>query len=167
MYSPANLMLMVKVIIMVSDIGTELDPSFNFDRQIRPYIAEISAQQRFSVETLVDTAQAVRDAAESLIAMPHNVNETLRSISEGAVSIEIEKNSLQRIVGSLDRTSDKIVIGLVTAAIVVGSSLVLRVVDVQLPRYVSVLATIGYVGAVIVGFYAIYNVVVHGRRLQP
>lgn len=37
---PSSLMLMLKVIIMVMDIGDMLDPTFNFDRRIRPYWSE-------------------------------------------------------------------------------------------------------------------------------
>ena len=66
---------------------------------------------------------------------------------------------LHAIQATLDRTSDKILLGLVTAGIVVGSSLVLLASDVQLPNLVFYLAVIGYIVAIIVGFYAIYDAI--------
>ncbi|MFA7198438.1 MAG: AarF/ABC1/UbiB kinase family protein, partial [Methanoculleus sp.] len=105
-------------------------------------------------------------AAENLLAIPGNVNETLKTLSEGTVTIELENRDLTAIVGVIDRTSDKIIIGLVIAAIVVGSSLILRVADLPIPGYVSILATVGYVLAVILGFYAVYDAIRHSRTLR-
>ena len=163
---PSNLMLMMKVVVMVIDIGTRLDPSFNFDQRIRPYLARIIAQQRFSPETMAKTVWSLADAAEGLLAIPGNVNETLKTLSEGTVTIELEDTDLGKIVGVIDRTSDKLIVGLVVAAIVVGSSLVLRVADLPIPGYVTTLAVVGYVFAVLVGFYAVYNILRHGRVIR-
>ena len=163
---PSNLMLMMKVVVMVMDIGTRLDPSFNFDQRIRPYLARIIAQQRFSPETMAKTVWSLADAAEGLLAIPGNVNETLKTLSEGTVTIELEDTDLGKIVGVIDRTSDKLIVGLVVAAIVVGSSLVLRVADLPIPGYVTTLAVVGYVFAVLVGFYAVYNILRHGRIIR-
>jgi len=163
---PSNLMLMMKVVVMVIDIGIRLDPSFNFDQRIRPYLARIIAQQRFSPDTVADSVRSLAGAAEGLLAIPGNVNETLKTLSEGAVTIELEDSDLAKIVGVIDRTSDKLIVGLVVAAIVVGSSLVLRVADLPIPRYVTTLAVVGYVFAVLVGFYAVYNILRHGRIIR-
>ncbi|KLK88157.1 ubiquinone biosynthesis protein [Methanoculleus sediminis] len=163
---PSTLMLMMKVIVMVMDVGTRLDPAFNFDQRIRPYLLEIAAQQRLSPENVTGAVRSIVDAAEGLLAIPGNVNETLKTLSEGTVTLELENHDLDRIVGVIDRTSDKIIVGVVVAAIVVGSSLVLRIADIPVPGYVSVLATLGYVFAVIVGFYAVYNVLRYSRGLR-
>ncbi|MCK9307505.1 MAG: AarF/UbiB family protein [Methanoculleus sp.] len=163
---PSTLMLMMKVIVMVMDIGTRLDPQFNFDQQIRPYLIEIAAQQRLSPDNVTGAVRSLVDAAEGLLAIPGNVNETLKTLSEGTVTIELEHHDLNEIVGVIDRTSDKIIVGLVVAAVVVGSSLILRIADLPVPGYVSTLAVLGYVFAVIVGFYAVFSALRHGRTFK-
>ena len=163
---PSTLMLMMKVIVMVLDIGTRLDPSFNFEQKLRPHLMEIAAQQRLSSDNVTGAVRSLVGAAENLLAIPGNVNETLKTLSEGTVTIELESRDLTAIVGVIDRTSDKIIIGLVIAAIVVGSSLILRVADLPIPGYVSILATVGYVLAVILGFYAVYDAIRHSRTLR-
>ncbi|BBL68964.1 ABC1 kinase family protein [Methanoculleus chikugoensis] len=163
---PSTLMIMMKVIVMVMDIGTRLDPSFNFDQRVRPYLLDIAAAQRLSPDNVTGAVQSIIGAAEGLLAIPGNVNETLKTLSEGTVKLELEDHDLDEIVSVIDRTSDKIIVGVVVAAVVVGSSLVLRVADTPIPGYVSVLATLGYVFAVIVGFYAVYSVLRHSRGLR-
>nr|WP_303715045.1 AarF/UbiB family protein [Methanoculleus marisnigri] len=163
---PSTLMLMMKVIVMVMDIGTRLDPQFNFDQQIRPYLIEIAAQQRLSPDNVTGAVRSLVNAAEGLLAIPGNVNETLKTLSEGTVTIELENRDLNEIVDVIDRTSDKIIVGLVVAAVVVGSSLILRIADLPVPGYVTILATAGYVVAVIVGFYAVYSALRYSRGLR-
>lgn len=163
---PSSLMLMTKVIIMVMDIGTRLDPTFNFDQRIRPYLIEIATQQRLSPDNLTGAVRSFMGAAESLLAIPGNVNKALNTLSEGTVTIELENHDLAEIVNVVDRTSDKIIVALVVAAVVVGSSLILRVADLPIPEFVSLLATLGYIVAVIIGFYAIYSALRHGRTFQ-
>jgi ubiquinone biosynthesis protein len=163
---PSTLMLMMKVIVMVMDIGTRLDPQFNFDQQVRPYLIEIAAQQRLSPDNVTGAVRSLVNAAEGLLAIPGNVNETLKTLSEGTVTIELEHHDLNEIVGVIDRTSDKIIVGLVVAAVVVGSSLILRIADLPVPGYISTLAVLGYVFAVIVGFYAVFSALRHGRTFK-
>ena len=163
---PSTLMLMMKVIVMVMAIGVRLDPTFNFDRRIRPYLTEIAARQRLSPDNMTGAIRSLVSATENLLAIPGNVNETLKAFSEGTITVKLANRDLTAIVGVIDRTSDKIVVGLVVAAIVVGSSVVLRVADLPVPGYVSILATLGYVFAVLVGFYAVYRVLRYGHALR-
>lgn len=163
---PPTLMIMMKVIVMVMDIGTRLDPTFNFDQRIRPYLMEIATAQRLSPDNLAGALRSFLGAAEGLLAIPGNVNETLKTLSEGTVTIELENRDLAEIVGVVDRTGDKVIVGVVVGAIVVGSSLILRIAELPIPGYISVLATLGYVVAVIVGFYAVYSALRHGRSFR-
>ncbi|MDD3070636.1 MAG: AarF/UbiB family protein [Methanoculleus horonobensis] len=163
---PPTLMIMMKVIVMVMDIGTRLDPSFNFDQRIRPYLLEIATAQRLSPDNVTGAVQSVIGAAESLLAIPGNVNETLKTLSEGTVKIELEDHDLTEIVNVIDRTSDKIIVAVVVGAIVAGSSLVLRMDQVPIPEYLTLLATLGYAAAVVVGFYAVYSALRHSRGFR-
>lgn len=160
---PSNLMLIMKVVIMVMDIGNNLDPTFNFDKRVRPYLSRIIAQKRFSHEAITDVAQSFADAAEGLLTIPGNVNDALKTLSDGTVTIELEDTDLVELIGVVDRTSDKLIVGLVVASIVVGSSFILRVSDLPIPGYVIVVAIAGYMFAVLVGFYSVYDILKRSR----
>jgi ubiquinone biosynthesis protein len=61
----------------------------------------------------------------------------------------------------IDQTGDKVLIGLITAAIVVGSALILRNSPLPTP-IITAAAGIAFVVAVIIGFYAMYHMIRHG-----
>jgi ubiquinone biosynthesis protein len=83
----------------------------------------------------------------------------LRRLSTGTFKLEIVDTDIQKLQMALDKASDKLMIGLVVAALVVGSSLVLSAQPNELPKQISWLAIAGYTAAVLVGFYAIYHVI--------
>jgi ubiquinone biosynthesis protein len=98
--------------------------------------------------------------------MPRNLNLMLRRLSTGTVRIELVATDLQKLQMALDRASDKIMIGLVVAALVVGSSLVLLASPLNLPNEVMWIAILGYTAAVLCGFYAIYHVIFLKFRIE-
>ena len=66
---------------------------------------------------------------------------------------------LQKLQMALDKASDKLMIGLVVASLVVGSSLVLLRIPLSLPKEIFWIAILGYTSAVLCGFYAMYHVI--------
>ncbi len=156
---PTSLMLMLKVIVMILDIGIKLDPQFQFEKEVHPFLEHIIDRMNLPQHLIREASRSLLEATDGLFDLPRNVNQTLKRLSTGTVKVEIVENDIQKLQLSLDRLSDKLLIGLVTAAVVVGSSLVLLSSNLKLPDFVWVLAVLGYSAATIVGFYAIYHVI--------
>jgi ubiquinone biosynthesis protein len=159
MQVPENLMLMLKVIIMVLDVGVKLDPGFDFNERARPFVTHLGSGGSILNQLRYKAGHSLVEAADGLFDLPRNINKVLRTVSSGQIKLNMNDSDLHLIKVTLDRTSDKILLGLVTAGIVVGSSLVLLASDVTLPNLVFYLAVIGYIVAIIVGFYAIYDAI--------
>ena len=159
MQVPENLMLMLKVIIMVLDVGVKLDPGFDFTERARPFVTHLGSGESILNQLRYKAGHSLVEAADGLFDLPRNINKVLRTVSAGQIKLNMNDADLHAIQATLDRTSDKILLGLVTAGIVVGSSLVLLASDVKLPNLVFYLAVIGYIVAIIVGFYAIYDAI--------
>ena len=156
---PMSLMLLLKVFIMVLDIGIRLDPKFNFGKEVTPYLTKLADARNLSAAYFKRASVSLLDATDALFDMPRNLNLMLRRISSGTFTLEIEKTNIQKVQVALDKASDKIMIGLVVASLVVGSSLVLLTHPLSMPDYIYWVAIFGYTFAVLVGFYAIYHVI--------
>jgi ubiquinone biosynthesis protein len=156
---PTSLMLMLKVIVMILDIGIKLDPEFNFDKEVHPFLENITDRMNLPDHLIKQATRSLLEATDGLFDLPRNINQTLKKLSTGTVRVEIVETDILKLQESLDRLSDKLLIGFVTAAVVVGSSLVLLSSDLTLPNFVWLLAVVGYSAAMLVGFYAIYHVV--------
>jgi ubiquinone biosynthesis protein len=156
---PMTLMLLLKVFIMVLDIGIHLDPKFNFGKEITPYLTKLADARNLSAAYFKRASVSLLDAADALFDMPRNLNLMLRRISTGTFKLEIVETDIQKLQMSLDKASDKLMIGLVVASLVVGSSLILLSHPLSLPDYIYWVAIFGYTFAVLVGFYAVYHVI--------
>jgi len=163
---PMSLMLLLKVFVMVLDIGVRLDPKFNFSTEITPYLHKLADTDNLSAAYLKRASNSLMEAVDAMFDLPRNVNLMLKRLSTGTVRLEIVDTDLQKLQMALDRASDKIMMGLVVAALVIGSSLVLQVSTITLPNEVTWIAIFGYAAAVIVGFYAIYHVIFLKFRLE-
>jgi len=162
---PGNLMQIIKVIMMVTDLGILLDPAFNFQKRVQPHLSEITRHNKFSIGRVKDAARSVEDAFESLIRIPHTLNETLDHFKAGVIKLDFEDRDLRFVQQLSDQIINKIMIAVIIAAIVVGSSLVLVGVDVTLPEQIYLLAIISYAVAVLTGFYAVISAIFARRRI--
>jgi ubiquinone biosynthesis protein len=156
---PMNLMLLLKVFMMVLDIGLRLDPKFNFGKEVTPYLTKLADTNTLSAGYLKRASTTLLDSADALLDMPRNLNLMLRRLSTGTFKLEIVDTDIQKLQMALDKASDKIMIGMVVASLVVGSSLVLQASPFKLPQEIGWIAILGYTAAVLCGFYAIYHVI--------
>jgi ubiquinone biosynthesis protein len=111
-------------------------------------------------------SNSLLEAVDAAFDMPRNVNLMLKRLSTGSVRLEIVDTDLKKLQMALDRASDKILVGLVVAALVVGSSLVLQASPINMPKEVMWVAVLGYTAAALCGFYAIYHVIFLKMRLE-
>lgn len=163
---PMNLMLLLKVFMMVLDIGIRLDPQFNFTKEVTPYLVKLADTNTLSAGYIKRASMSLLEGADALLDMPRNLNLMLRRLSTGSFKLEVEDANIQKIQMAADKAADKLMIGMVVAALVVGSSLVLQQSPVELPWWISYLALAGYTAAVLTGFYAIYHVIFLKFRME-
>jgi ubiquinone biosynthesis protein len=163
---PMNLMLLLKVFMMVLDIGLRLDPKFNFGKEVTPYLTKLADTNTLSAGYIKRASMTLLDSADALLDMPRNLNLMLRRLSTGTFKLEIVDTDIQKLQMALDKASDKIMIGMVVASLVVGSSLVLQASPFKLPQEIGWIAILGYTAAVLCGFYAIYHVIFLKFRME-
>ena len=156
---PMNLMLLLKVMIMVFDIGVLLDPEFNVEKELSPYLKKIAEETTFSAAAAKRASVSLLETMDAVFDMPRHLNLMLRRFSTGTFSLDIVDKDLEEFQMSLDEASDKLVIGFVVGSLVIGSSLILKASPHPIPPQVSWIAVLGYGAAVLAGFYAVYHIV--------
>jgi ubiquinone biosynthesis protein len=163
---PMNLMLLLKTLVMVFDVAVRLDPKFSFGGEVTPYLRKLADSNVLSAGYMKRASNSLLEAVDAAFDLPRNVNLMLKRLSTGTIRLEVVDTDLKKLQMALDRASDKIMIGLVVAALVVGSSLVLQASPVAMPKEVMWVAILGYTAAVLCGFYAIYHVIFLKLRLE-
>ena len=165
LHVPGELMRLLKVIGMVTEIALALDPSFCFSERIRPYLDELVKEQYFSYDILKKEISTGIGSFRTLLRIPDQVSSALKKVSEGKVRIDVVADDLRRLQETMDRSTDRIMVGLITSSVVIGSSLLLLASGSSIAN-VQYIALFGYGTAVFVGFYAIIHAFRVSRRAE-
>ncbi|MDD1679921.1 MAG: AarF/UbiB family protein [Methanomicrobiales archaeon] len=153
---PMNMMLMLKVIMEVASVGVALDPNFNFSLHSRDYLDRLS-REKTTEKVINDTIQSIADTLEGVVGLPSSLDRALQTFSSGSIKMEI--GDLDRFRLAIHKSTDKITVGIIIAALVIGSSIVLLASGLTLPSSIFYLALVGYTAAVLMGMYELYYAV--------
>ncbi len=152
---PGSLMMVLKVIWMIFDVAVKLDPGFNFNQRVRPYFEEIVAGSYLSPDAFRKLPLSLMEMAEGFMNLPRAINQTLRNLGNGDFKLEIEANDLKTLSSSIQDASERILIGLIASAIVIGSSLVVYASDTPITGNLFYLTFLVYIIAIIIGIIAL------------
>ncbi|MBR1369456.1 hypothetical protein RJ53_08090 [Methanocalculus chunghsingensis] len=160
---PGEFMRLMKVLGMVTEIALLLDPSFVFNRRVRPYLEEIMQEQYFSPDAIKKEIRTGISSLQALLRIPDQVNLALRRVGEGKIRVDIVADDIRRLQETIDRSTDRMTITLLISSIVIGSSLLIIASDTTI-RYCGYIAFTGYAIAVIVGIYIISRAIRMARN---
>ena len=123
---PADLMLLIRATITLEGVGRELDPEFNLAQHLAPFIERV-VRERYNPRRL---AQRWMYEGETLLRalhdMPLHIERTLKKLSHDELKIQFEHQNLDYLVTELDRSGNRIVVGLVMSSLIVASALIVR-----------------------------------------
>ncbi|MCA9079423.1 MAG: AarF/ABC1/UbiB kinase family protein [Planctomycetaceae bacterium] len=123
---PADLMLLIRAIVTLEGVGRTLDPHFNLAGELAPFVEQM-IRKRYEPKRM---AQRTLDDLRVLLGAAHDLplylGATLKKVSQDDLNVQLEHRGLDRLITEFDRSSNRVVVGLVTSALVVSAALVLR-----------------------------------------
>jgi ubiquinone biosynthesis protein len=156
---PADLMLLIRAIITLEGVAAELDPDFNLARHLVPVLTPL-VRDRYNPGRMAGRIMAdARMLAGVLHDLPIHVGRTLEKLSHDDLRVHLQHEHLDRLINELDRSSNRVVIGLVMSALILASALVIRATGsgawwISIPAFVL---------SSFLGIWLIYGVFRSGR----
>ncbi len=124
---PADLTLLFKTLITLEGLGQQLDPHFHMVDNVTPFVERI-IQQRYTPKALFERGkESVREALEVVADLPRDLRHLLKDVRRGRIKIDLDLKRLDHFGHQLDRASNRITMGILTASLVVGSSIIMTV----------------------------------------
>ena len=128
---PSSLMQVLKVIWMIYDVAIYLDPEFNFNDRVKPYVKTIVEERYLTVKSLKNIPRLLFDITEGVAGVPKAMNEVVRTLSKGSFKLDVTSDDLSKMSRSIQNSTDKLVTAILIASMVVGSSLVMNVPTIR------------------------------------
>jgi len=155
---PSDLALLVKGFITLEGMGRELDPDFDMASEALPML-EKSLRARYTPGALFKRGWSVTMETLALVAdLPHDFSRLLRVARRGRLEIHIDVTHLKHVGNQLDGAANRLVIGIVVAAIIVGSSIVMTVSGGPTLLGLPLFGLIGYLGAAAGGVWLLLSI---------
>jgi len=112
---PVSISLLLRVLIMLDGTGRQMNANFSLAEVLRPYYTKL-LKRRFSPRRMMRELQrSYRDWVQLLEAFPRDMNTLMRRIGAGTFEFHLEHRRLERTV-------DRLVQGVLIAALLIASS---------------------------------------------
>ena len=124
---PPELALLGKTLLNLDEIGRLLDPDFDVNASMRRNATRLMQRRMLNSMTpanVLSTALEVRDFAERL---PARMNRILDALSANDLRLKIEVIDHGSIIDGFQKVANRIALGLVLAALIVGAAMLMRV----------------------------------------
>ncbi|MEZ6067951.1 MAG: AarF/ABC1/UbiB kinase family protein [Planctomycetaceae bacterium] len=155
---PADLMLLIRTLVTLEGLGRQLDPEFNLARELSPFIESVF-RKRYDPRRMLSRAWSdLGDLARAAHDLPLSLNRTLQKLSQDDLKFQLEHRGIDRLINEFDRSSNRIVVGLVTAALIVASALVIRAGTTSAWIVAPIFLLSGFLGV-----WLIYGILRSGR----
>ena len=123
---PVNFVLLTKAIITCEAVGRSLYPDFNLGDYSKKYVEKLM-QKKYSIENLTKQLKNnIINFSDLITNLPQNINKITNRLQKGDVKLDIEDTDVKQLSFNIGHGSNKITMGLITAALIVGSALVLQ-----------------------------------------
>jgi ubiquinone biosynthesis protein len=157
---PARFILLDKAIATLGSVGGELYPDFNVFEVAKPYARALMVQ-RFTPGRFAGLARReARDLARIVRVAPYQVHDILESLREGRIEVQVPQAELNEVMRNLDVAFNRLVIALVVAAGLIGSSFLAAAAT---GPGLQLLAGIGFALSAVLGAWLMWGVIRHGR----
>ena len=124
---PADLTLLFKTLITLEGLGQQLDPHFHMIDHVTPYIEQI-IRSRYTPQALMRRGRkTVREGLEVLADLPRDLTRLVRDMRRGRMKIDLDLKRLDHFGHQLDEASNRLTMGILTASLVIGSSIIMTV----------------------------------------
>ncbi|MFO7543734.1 MAG: AarF/UbiB family protein [Thiobacillus sp.] len=124
---PSDLTLLFKTLITLEGLGQQLNPAFHMIDHVTPFVERI-IRQRYTTRALIARGRkSVREALEVAADLPRDLRRLMRDVQRGRIKIDFDLKRLDHFGHQLDRASNRLTMGILTASLVVGSSIIMTV----------------------------------------
>ncbi|MDB5385590.1 MAG: ubiB [Planctomycetaceae bacterium] len=157
---PADLMLLIRATVTLDGLGRDLDPEFNLALYLAPFVKRMIRDRynpRRMAHRMLENSGRIFEAVQDV---PMQLERTLQKLNRDEIKILLEHRNLDYLVTELDRSGNRIVIGMVMSALIVASALIVRTGTAFNSSWLTIPA---FVLSSLLGIWLIYGIFRSGR----
>jgi predicted unusual protein kinase regulating ubiquinone biosynthesis (AarF/ABC1/UbiB family) len=159
---PAEMSMVGKTLLNLDQVTAHLDPGFAPAEAIRDNVEQL-LRSGLSVSLSGAIASAI-EAKEFAAQLPRRANRVMDALSDGELAFRVKTIDEVRFMSLLQRLTNRLTMGIVLAAIVVGAALMMQVPTTARILGYPAIAMVFFLLAAVAGAALVGSIVVTDRR---
>jgi len=159
---PAELYLINKVLLSLEGLVRQLDPGFDFIEVAKPYAMRRLARSRGPAGWAEAARVCSGDYLDAFRDLPVQARTILQKMVDDQMHADISITNLEGFTHHIDRASNRLAFALITASVVVGSSLLVRASGTG-EGGISTFGVVGFTLAGAFGLWLLISIVKGGK----
>lgn len=156
-------MLLARALVTYEEVGRLLDEEYDFLAEAEPFVQDL-LKKRFHPERILrELLKTGRDLRRLVNLFPREMSAILKKVRRGELALEFRHRGLDRLINELDRSSNRLAFSLIIAALIIGSSMIMRLEVGPFLFGYSVLGIAGFLIAGVLGLWLAIAILRSGR----
>lgn len=155
---PREYIIMIKALITADGTARLAYPELNVVEEVKSQIHNIS-RKRYSPENVW---KSIKGSFGNILAikreLPHQLISIVEKIEQGDLGINFRLEKLEKLVDSMENASNRLTIGIITGAIIIGSSMIITTGVKPFLFGYPALGVIGYLISVVLGLWLVVTI---------
>lgn len=156
---PADMFLLMRTLVVLEGMGLKLKPDFNLIEALKPYAKKLVIN-KYNPKNLAESVwDTFLDVSDLMKGVPEDTKKILQNVKEGKLKIAFVHQGLEGFYQSMDRDTNRLSLAIITAALIVGSSLVVLSRIPPLVFNIPLIGMIGFFTSFILGVLVIISII--------
>ena len=160
---PQNLYLVNKTLLTIEGLLRQLDPDFNLIELAEPYVARLVRRQRDPRRTIKAAWEGLGEFQDIFKSVSRQSHILVKKLVNDDVRINVRHEEIDRFIRDIDKSSNRLSFSILTAAIVIASSIIIHSGLGEKIFGFPILGVLGYIIAAILGFWLLIGILRSGH----
>jgi ubiquinone biosynthesis protein len=156
--------LMAKAVLAIEEIGRALNPDFDLRDHASPVLRQLFRERTGPRSMGRRSREFLRGTLASLQELPSSVQRLVRRFEHDDITVNLQHKGLDDLDDAIETAANRITLGLVSGALVIGSSMIITTGIHPLLFGYPALGIVGYLISAMMGVYIAWDIFRHSRN---
>ena len=160
---PSDLLMLNKSMLILDNLGRQLDPNFDFIAAAEPYASKI-IKSKLSPSKLFEKAQKnVMELGDFAFLFPRQLKQIVKKVLKDDIHVKMYHVNLPEFIKDMDKSSNRISFAMIVSAMLISSA-IMHATGVRPTIFgISVLGLTAFAFASFLGIWLIISIIRSGR----
>jgi predicted unusual protein kinase regulating ubiquinone biosynthesis (AarF/ABC1/UbiB family) len=164
LFVPSELTMLGKTLLQLDEVGKILDPAFDPNASIRRNVGELMSQRMRKNATPGSVFSSLLEMKNFVGGLPSRLNKIMDAITNHELEVKIKAVDAKLIMEGLQKIANRITMGLVLAALIMGASLLMQIqTSFRIFGYPG-MASLCFLAAAAGGFWLVFSILVQDQK---